>query len=121
LRPGGLIALRSPDWGGFVLHPETSAISEILETYQRIQTDLGGDVHRGRKLAMYLRSAGFKSIKLSASYEIYPDPRWIANYLAERLEVAGKTSQAATLRSWANQPDAMFAQAWFEVVGTKPN
>ena len=121
LRSGGLIALRSPDWGGFVLYPETSAISDALQTYQRIQTDLGGDVHCGRKLAMYLRSAGFNSVKLSASYEIYPDPQWIANYLAERLEVAGETSQAATLRSWANQPDAMFAQAWFEAVGTKPH
>ena len=121
LRSGGLIALRSPDWGGFVLYPETSAISDALQTYQRIQTDLGGDVHCGRKLAMYLRSAGFNSVKLSASYEIYPDPQWIANYLAERLEVAGETSQAATLRSWANQPDAMFAQAWFEAVGTKPD
>jgi len=120
LRPGGLIALRSPDWGGFVLHPETSAISGALQTYEGIQTDLGGDVHCGRKLGMYLRRRGFQSVKLSASYEIYPDPRWIANYLAERLDVAGKNSEAATLRSWVEHPDAMFAQAWFEAVGTKP-
>ena len=120
LRPSGLIALRSPDWGGFVLHPETLAISDALQTYERVQTNLGGDVHCGRKLAMYLRSAGFESVKLSASYEIYPDARWIANYLAEHLEVARETPQAATLRSWANQSNAMFAQAWFEAVGTKP-
>jgi SAM-dependent methyltransferase len=121
LRPGGLIALRSPDWGGFVLHPETSAVCDALRTYQSIQTDLGGDVHCGRKLGMYLRGVGLKSVKLSASYEIYPDPRWIANYLAERLKTAGKSSEAATLRSWADQPNAMFAQAWFEAVGVKPD
>jgi len=69
---------------------------------------------------MYLRRAGFKSIRPSASYEIYPDPRWIANYLAERLDAAERNSEADTLRSWAQEPDAMFAQAWFEAVGTNP-
>jgi SAM-dependent methyltransferase len=93
LRPGGLIALRSPDWGGFVLYPETSAVCRALDSYQAIQTDSGGDVHCGRKLGMYLRSAGFKSVKLSASYEIYPDSQWIANYLAERLDLARKNSE----------------------------
>jgi hypothetical protein len=34
--------------------------------------------------------------------------------------VAGKNSEAATRRSWVEHPDAMFAQAWFEAVGTKP-
>ena len=56
LRLGGLIAVRSQDWGGFVLHPETSAVSRALETYQAIQSNYGGDVHCGRKLGMYLRS-----------------------------------------------------------------
>jgi len=120
LRVGGLIALRSPDWGGFVLHPETPAICSALKAYQDIQTQLGGDVHCGRKLGMYLRRAGFKSVRLSASYEIYPAPRWIAYYLAERLDAAERNSEADTLRAWTREPDAMFAQAWFEAVGTNP-
>ena len=119
LRPGGLIALRSPDWGGFVLYPETPDIQRALEMYQTIQTDSGGDVHCGRKLAMYLRRAGFESTKSSASYEIYPDTERIASYLAERLDVAGKIAEA--LRSLAAEADALFAQAWFEAIGTKAN
>lgn len=117
LQPGGLIALRSPDWGGFVLHPESLEIRRALETYQTIQTNSGGDVHCGRKLGMYLRKAGFQLVKPSASYEIYPDGHWITNYLAERLESADRLPEASALRSWGSQPDAMFAQAWFEVIG----
>ena len=30
------------------------------------------------------------------------------------LEVAGDHEAAATLRAWARDPDAIFAQAWFE-------
>ncbi len=53
----------------------------------------------------------------SASYEIYPDARLIADYLARQLDQAGAVDEAVTLRGWAEDPDAMFAQAWIEAVG----
>jgi SAM-dependent methyltransferase len=123
LRPGGAIGLRAPDWGGFLLYPE---LPEALAAYQRIQTANGGNVHAGRSLGAVLRSAGFRDVTLTASYEIYEDPAWIAGYLAHGLEMAGEAHDrqlmlrlAAESREWGRHPDAVFAQAWVEAVAWK--
>lgn len=119
LKAGGFVALRSPDWGGFVLHPWSEQIASALADYQALQRANGGDVHAGCKLSGWLRAAGFQRVHPSAAYEIYPDTTLIAEYLAEQLDAKGKHDSAAILRSWAKEPDAMFAQAWFEAVGFK--
>src|SRR5262245_5290236 len=33
LKPGGCVGLRSPDWGGFVLHPSSDKIAGALMDY----------------------------------------------------------------------------------------
>lgn len=117
MNPGAVIGLRSPDWGGFVLHPDTPQLRGAITRYEALQTANGGDTRAGRKLAAWLRGAGFTLVARSASYEIYPDARLIADYLARQLDQAGAVDEAATLRGWAEDPDAMFAQAWIEAVG----
>ncbi len=117
MNPGAVIGLRSPDWGGFVLHPDDPELRAAITRYEALQTANGGDTRAGRKLAAWLRGAGFTLRARSASYEIYPDARLIADYLARQLDQAGATREAATLRGWAEHPDAMFAQAWIEAVG----
>eukprot|EP01031_Cornospumella_fuschlensis_P049706 gene49706-60847_t len=72
LKPGGFIALRSPDWGGFVLQPLDPDLAQTLVAYQDLQRASGGDVYAGRKLPAWLAEAGFKYVVPSASYEIYP-------------------------------------------------
>ncbi|MBI2947809.1 MAG: methyltransferase domain-containing protein [Verrucomicrobia bacterium] len=119
LKPGGLIGLRSPDWGGFVLHPWSEDIAGALAEYQTLQLSNGGDVRAGRKLAAWLRAAAFDRVTPSASYEIYPEAGLIAGYLAQQLDEKGRTESAEALREWSRVPDAMFAQAWFEAVGDK--
>ncbi len=47
LRPGGFIGLRSPDWGGMVLHPWDAAIGEALAARLALQTRNGGRRPRG--------------------------------------------------------------------------
>ncbi|MDZ4287004.1 MAG: methyltransferase domain-containing protein, partial [Prosthecobacter sp.] len=69
LKPGGFIALRSPDWGGFVLQPLDSDLAQTLAAYQEMQRANGGDVYAGRKLPAWLAEAGFKYVVPSASYE----------------------------------------------------
>lgn len=39
LRPGGLAALCSPDWGGFILTPPSSAVDDAIDTYTATQRD----------------------------------------------------------------------------------
>jgi len=119
LKPGGCVGLRSPDWGGFVLHPWSEKLAKALTDYQALQRTNGGDVFAGRKLAAWLRQAQFARVQPSAEYEIYPRAEFIADYLAQQLDSNGRDESAAHLRNWAKEPDAMFAQAWFEAIGYK--
>ncbi len=134
LKPGGIVALRSPDWGGFLVAPEPPDVQRAIAYYQQIQTFNGGDVHAGRKLKSYLRRCGFRDIRASASYECYDPLDRIAEYLAQRIEQSLQTEHAAeragaseadihrmadALREWSRHPDGFFAQSWCEVLGYK--
>lgn len=119
LTPGGLIALRSPDWGGFIVAPDTDGLDSAIHRYMEIQTANGGDVHIGRKFPGLLRSAGFQSLTFSATYECYQSPPFIGEYLALRLAASGAQDEAAALREWSRHPDAVFAQAWCEIIGVR--
>ena len=59
LKPGGCVGLRSPDWGGFVLHPWSERLAGAIADYQELQRSNGGDVFARRKLAAWLKEAGF--------------------------------------------------------------
>ncbi|PTX97335.1 hypothetical protein DB346_20230 [Verrucomicrobia bacterium LW23] len=120
LKPGGLVALRSPDWGGFMLHPWTDALRDGIAAYTAMQTRNGGDVHAGRKLTSWMRAAGFVEAVASVSNEIYHDTTLIAEFLAQRLEHEGDAASAAAFREWASHPDALFVQPWLEGLGRKP-
>jgi SAM-dependent methyltransferase len=119
LRPGGVIGLRAPDWGGFLLHPRPAPFAAAIRYYAELQNANGGDVETGRKLGAYLRASGFVDVQSTATYEIYPDPVMIAEFMALRLDPTAP-EQATALRDWSKDPDALFAQAWGEAVARKP-
>lgn len=116
LRPGGFVGLRSPDWGGFLVHPSQPQVSSALDRYQGLMRAGSGDPLAGRRLPGLLREGGFARVECSASYEIYERPSEIAEYLA--LQIApNNPAEADALREWAGNPDALFAQAWVEAIG----
>jgi SAM-dependent methyltransferase len=115
LEPGGLVAIRSPDWGGFIVGPEIPGLQAAIDSYADLQTANGGDIHIGRKLPRLLRTSGFDTIRFSATYDCSQSPSLIADVLALKLGEADVTA----LRSWSVDPDAFFAQAWCEAIGTK--
>ncbi|HMF75320.1 MAG TPA: methyltransferase domain-containing protein [Bryobacteraceae bacterium] len=117
LKPGGFAGLRSPDWGGFLLHPYPPPVADAIACYQELMRKNGGDPYAGRKLAAVLRAAGFTQVTPSASYEIYQDAAVIAEYLARQLEEDGVGG--GHLRVWGKSPEALFAQAWVEAIGWK--
>ena len=119
LVPGGLVALRSPDWGGFIIAPDTAGLRSAINRYMDIQTANGGDVYVGRKFPGLLRSAGFASPTFSATYECYESAHFIGEYLALRLAASDAHAEAEALREWSRHPDAVFAQAWCEILGTR--
>src|SRR6185369_10071020 len=94
LKPGGCVGLRSPDWGGFVLHPWSEKLGDALTDYQAMQRSNGGDVFAGRKLAAWLRQTQFARMQASAAYEIYPSAALIADYLAQQLDSSGRDKSA---------------------------
>lgn len=119
LKRGGFIGLRSPDWGGAVIHPEDEATRAALKARTDLQVRNGGNVHAGRHLGGWLRQAGFCDVAVSASCEIYPDKRFIVEHIASQLENDGQPGHGAAWRKWGQHPEAMFAQAWFEATARK--
>lgn len=134
LKPGGILGLRSPDWGGFLIAPSNPDLDKAIEYYKFIQQHNGGNPYIGRQLKALLREAGFTSIKATASYECYEPLNFIAEYLDLRIQSSQKLDQAIekgwtnesslsvmsnAFREWSQHPDGLFAQAWCEVVGYK--
>ena len=115
LVPGGMVALRSPDWGGFLVAPDSDGLRAAIDHYVALQKSNGGDPYVGRKFPALLRSAGFEALSFSASYECYQSPELIGEYLALRLESSDAQAEAEALRRWSCDPDAVFAQAWCEI------
>jgi ubiquinone/menaquinone biosynthesis C-methylase UbiE len=119
LKSDGFVALRSPDWGGLVVHPADEKLAAAMKARMELQTRNGGDVYAGRKLSDWLKQVGFKSVQVSASYEIYPENAPIVEHIASQLERDGQKEHASVWRKWGENPEAMFAQAWFESTAFK--
>jgi ubiquinone/menaquinone biosynthesis C-methylase UbiE len=119
LRPGGVIGVCTPDWGGFVVTPDSPAVRAAVAAYELNQNRNGGDTRTGRKLAEVLTEAGFVHAKLAARYENYSPLFAIGNLLAWQLERDGMPEHGATFRRWQEDPQALFAQAWLSCVARK--
>jgi SAM-dependent methyltransferase len=119
LRPGGIIGVCGPDWGGFLLSPPSAELARAIGAYTDLQTRNGGDVHVGRKLGVHLAAAGFERVQMSARYEGYPDRSLIGEFLALQLEQQGDAQSARTLRDWSKVEGGMFAQTWVAAVARK--
>jgi ubiquinone/menaquinone biosynthesis C-methylase UbiE len=50
LKPGGVIGVRSPDWGVALLHPDTEGLRDSIELRNRWQRHRGGHPYAGRHL-----------------------------------------------------------------------
>ena len=119
LKPGGIVGLCSPDWGGFVLAPHSPELTSSVAAYTALQSRNGGDVNAGRKLGTNLQTAGFDDVQMSARYECYPSLEFIGEYLALQLENKGNVHSAEIFRDWSRQKAGMFAQAWISAVARK--
>jgi ubiquinone/menaquinone biosynthesis C-methylase UbiE len=119
LKPGGIIGVCSPDWGGFILSPSSPELTQAIQAYTTLQARNGGDVRVGRKLGSYLHGSGFKEVQMSARYECYPSLEFIGGYLALQLERENDLISAETFHAWSRAEGGMFAQAWVAAVARK--
>jgi ubiquinone/menaquinone biosynthesis C-methylase UbiE len=117
LRSSGLVGLRSPDWGGWLVYPPNRLIEQAFHQFKEIQIANGGNPHVGRALKGLLRESGFSDISITASYEIFDDPAFFVEWLASCLELRGHTElrqNKQEVHSWSEHPDALIAVSWFE-------
>ena len=87
-RPGGIVAARDGDYGGFLWFPEDPELAEWRVLYQRVARAVGGEPDAGRRMLAWARSAGFTDVRASASVWLFatPDERsWWGGLWADRL------------------------------------
>lgn len=121
LRSSGLIGVRSPDWAGWLVHPPNPLIEQAFQQFKKIQITNGGNPHVGRALKGFLRESGFSNVSLTASYEIFDEPGFFVEWLADCLELRGHTElrqNSHAVREWSEHPDALIAVSWFEGLGS---
>jgi SAM-dependent methyltransferase len=119
LKPGGIVGVCSPDWGGFILSPTSAQLMRAVAAYTDLQRRNGGDVEIGRKLDGCLAATGFEVVELSARYECYPSLDVIGTDLAVQLEREGDMESAEAFRVWSLSTPGLFAQAWVSAVARK--
>jgi SAM-dependent methyltransferase len=87
-RPGGLVAARDGDYGGFIWFPEDPELTEWQTLYKAVARALGGEPDGGRHLLSWAQQAGFDVIEASASAWCYAGPQdrpWWGASWADRL------------------------------------
>jgi hypothetical protein len=87
-RPGGLVAARDGDYGGFFWYPEEPGLAEWLALYRAVARAIGGEPDAGRRMLAWARQAGFASVQASGSAWCYTgagDRAWWGTLWAQRL------------------------------------
>lgn len=121
LRSSGLVGVRSPDWAGWLVYPPNPLIEQAFQEFKKIQIANGGNPHVGRALKAFLRESGFSNVSLTASYDIFEEPGFFVEWLADCLERRGHTElrqNSDAVREWSEHPDALIAVSWFEGLGS---
>jgi len=129
LRPGGLIAVSSPDWAGNVVSPPDPLVDDAIERFTRLQIRNGGNPYVGRHLGELLAEAAFSGVELAATYDCYDDVSLFADLISQRIEAAGSDALGTesngttdqrlcqALRDWARRPSVLFAQTFVSAIG----
>lgn len=134
LRDDGLLAVRDGDYGAFVWHPEEPRLDRWREVYTAVTARNGAEANAGRRLASWVRSAGFRDLAVTSSTWTFADAesrRWWCGSWAERTVASSLAEQALEYgfstrgeleqiaegwKEWAEQPDAVFVVMHVEVL-----
>jgi len=136
-RPGGIVAARDGDYGGFLWYPEVPEIGEWFSLYSRAARANGGEPDAGRRLLSWARQAGFTDVTATASTWCYATPedraywalpwadRVLESAVARQLLDAGTATEAQlrrisdAWRRWADTEDGWFVVPHGEIIYRK--
>ena len=138
LRPGGVLAVRDSDYGGFFWAPADRRLDRWRQVYQAVGRANGADPQVARRLPALVAGAGFTEVEASSSTWTFAggdDRRWWGGLWADRTVASSFAEQAvrygiadpaemedlaAGWREWAGRPDGLFVVPHVEVVGRCP-
>jgi len=124
-RPGGIVAVRDADYGGFIWEPADGALDCWREVYSSVARHNGGEPDAGRCLLRWAQTAGLPNPTYSSSTWTFATPAdrtWWSELWAERCVspwfaqqaadygIADQTELAALAdgwRRWGRHPDAI--------------
>jgi SAM-dependent methyltransferase len=112
-RPGGIVAARDGDYGGFTWYPELPVLDEWRALYMAVARANGGEPNGGRHLHAWARQAGLTDVTCSSSnwtYATETDRSWWGSLWADRtvkssyaaVAIAGGHATAADLERIAD-------------------
>jgi SAM-dependent methyltransferase len=125
VRPGGYVAARDSDYGGFLWHPDSAALDRWLALYLKLARRAGGEPEAGRWFPAWAAAAGLGEVLITSSNWCYTTAedrggwagawadRVVASSFAERaLEAGVTTGQLDELgdgwREWARSDTGLF-------------
>ncbi|HEX6843943.1 MAG TPA: methyltransferase domain-containing protein [Actinomycetota bacterium] len=139
LRPGGVLAAASVDYGGLLLEgPEVPLLRRFYEIRERLWLADGADPYRGRALRALLGAAGFEHVTATSAYIPYGTPaavrafglgraedcrdEWYASGAIDRglATASDLEAMAAAWTAWSESTDAYAAFAWCRALGWTP-
>ena len=133
-RPGGVVAVRDGDYGGFVWFPPSPGLDRWRSLYYSVARANGGEPDAGRRLLSWARAAGCERITATSSTWCYADPsaraawglgwadRIIESAMAAQALAAGLPTPdelaeiSAAWRDWAAHDDGWFSLLHGELV-----
>lgn len=133
-RPGGLVAVRDSDYGGFTWHPDIPGLRRWRELYADLARANGGEPDAGRRLLSWAREAGLPDVTAGASTWCFAGPtdrdwwgglwadRVRSSALADQLLDTGRASRAdldelaVAWVEWAAAPDGWFSVLHGELI-----
>lgn len=115
LRPGGTLAVRDSDYGGFVWAPSDPLLDRWMALYHEVCTRNGADADAGRRLLGWAQAAGFTEITPSSSTWTFADAaarrRW-GELWADRVTQSSFAEQAVEYGFSTTDELGAISNAW---------
>lgn len=137
LKPGGTLAVRDADYGGFVWSPGDPRLDRWLALYHHILRANGAEADAGRYLKSWVSAAGFDDLIVSSSnwtFQSAEERSWWGGLWAERILYSdfarqgleyGLTSKEELAEvsdafiQWSKEPYGIFVIVNVEVLATR--
>jgi SAM-dependent methyltransferase len=115
-KPGGIVAARDGDYGGFLWYPAYPVLDDWLALYLAVHRGNGGEPNAGRRLHAWAREAGFADVSAGASVWCFAgeEREWWGRSWAQRV-IESDFARSALAGGHADEAQlARLARGWLD-------